>query len=203
MNKDLLIKGMIFLAGGAIGSVVTWKLVKTKYEQIIADKTEENEFLRDRYSKNKNIEKSGEALTEDLKDDIENPDELTVQEIRDKVQELGYINEQAMKEKEKEKEKEEADDMGGPEVIAPEETWEQDYPMITLTYYEGDGVLADERDRIIGNVDELVGEDFASHFGEYEDDAIYIRNSSVKAYYEILRDYGSYCEVVDSDENGD
>ena len=34
MNKDLLIKGMIFLAGGAIGSVITWKLVKTKYETI-------------------------------------------------------------------------------------------------------------------------------------------------------------------------
>lgn len=201
MNKDLLVKGMIFLAGGAIGSVVTWKLVKTKYEQIIADKTEENEFLRDRYSKNKNIEKAGEALTEDLKDGIENSDELTVQEIRDKVQELGYINEQAMKEKEKEKEKEEADDMGGPEVIAPEETWEQDYPMITLTYYEGDGVLADERDRIIGNVDEMVGEDFASHFGEYEDDTVYIRNPNFKSYYEILRDYGSYSEVVGGDED--
>ena len=201
MNKDLLIKGMIFLAGGAIGSVVTWKLVKTKYEQIIADKTEENEFLRDRYSENKKNKEAGETLIEGFEDDIENRDKLTVQEIRDKVQKLGYINEQVMKEKEKEKE--EADDMGGPEVIAPEETWEQDYPMITLTYYEGDGVLADERDRIIGNVDELVGEDFASHFGEYEDDAIYIRNSSVKAYYEILRDYGSYCEVVDSDENGD
>lgn len=199
MNKDLLVKGMIFLAGGAIGSVVTWKLVKTKYEQIIADKTEENEFLRDRYSKNKNIEKAGEVLTEDLKDGIENPDELTVQEIRDKVQELGYINEQAMKEKEKEKE--EADDMGGPEVIAPEETWEQDYPMITLTYYEGDGVLADERDRIIGNVDEMVGEDFASHFGEYEDDTVYIRNPNFKSYYEILRDYGSYSEVVGGDED--
>jgi hypothetical protein len=197
MNKNLLIKGMIFLAGGAIGSVVTWKLVKTKYEQIIADKTEENEFLRDRYSESKACKKVGEALTEGLKDGIENPDKLTVQEIRDKVQELGYINEQAMKEKEKE----EADDMGGPEVIAPEETWEQDYPMITLTYYEGDGVLADERDRIIGNIDEMVGEDFASHFGEYEDDTVYIKNPNFKSYYEILRDYGSYSEVVGGDED--
>lgn len=200
MNKDLLVKGMIFLAGGAIGSVVTWKLVKTKYEHIIADKTEENEFLRDRYSKNKNIEKAGEALAEGFKDGIENPDKLTVQEIRDKVQELGYINEQVMKEKEEE---EEVEDMGGPEVIAPEETWEQDYPMITLTWYEGDGVLADERDKIIGNIDEMVGEDFASHFGEYEDDTVYIRNPKFKAYYEILRDYGSYSEVVGGDEDRD
>lgn len=191
MNKDLLVKGMIFLAGGAIGSVVTWKLVKTKYEQTIEDKNEEIVFLRDRYSESKAGKKDG----------VEDPEELSIQEIRDKVQELGYINEQAMKEKEKEKEKEEADDMGGPEVIAPEETWEQDYPMITLTYYEGDGVLADERDRIIGNVDEMVGEDFASHFGEYEDDTVYIRNPNFKSYYEILRDYGSYSEVVGGDED--
>lgn len=203
MNKDLLIKGTIFLIGGAIGSVVTWKLVKTKYEQIIADKTEENEFLRDRYSgKNITLKEVAEAAAKegfDVDISLDEPEELTVQEIRDKVQELGYINEQAMKEKEKEKE--EADNMGGPEVIAPEETWEQDYPMITLTYYEGDGVLADERDRIIGNVDEMVGEDFASHFGEYEDDTVYIRNPNFKSYYEILRDYGSYSEVVGGDED--
>lgn len=190
MNKDLLIKGMIFLAGGAIGSVVTWKLVKTKYEQIIADKTEENEFLRDRYSKNNNGVKG-------LKDGIENPDKLTVQEIRDKVQELGYVNEQVMKEKEKEMEDEE--NVEKPYVIAPEESWEQDYPTITLTYYEGDGVLADDNDKIIDNIDELVGEDFADHFGEYEDDSVYIRNDAFKIYYEILRDYGKYWDSEESD----
>lgn len=185
MNKDLLIKGTIFLAGGAIGSVVTWKLVKTKYEQIIADKTEENEFLRDRYSKNKNIEKDG----------IENPEKLTVREIRDRAQELGYVNEQVMKEKEMEDE----ENVEKPYVIAPEESWEQDYPTITLTYYEGDGVLADDNDKIIDNIDELVGEDFADHFGEYEDDSVYIRNDEFKIYYEILRDYGKYWDSEESD----
>ena len=189
MNKELLIKGMIFLAGGAIGSVITWKLVKTKYEQIIADKTEENEFLRDRYSNKKDIilkDVVETAVKEGMDVDI------SVQEIRDKVQELGYINEQVMKDKEREKEDEE--DMEGPCVIAPQESWEQEYPTITLTYYEGDGVLADDRNRIIDNIDELVGEDFADHFGEYEDDSVYIRNDAFKAYYEILRDYGKYSE---------
>ena len=46
MNKDLLIKGMIFLAGGAIGSVVTWKLVKTKYEKFA---NEEIDSMREYY----------------------------------------------------------------------------------------------------------------------------------------------------------
>lgn len=196
MNKDLLVKGMIFLAGGAIGSVVTWKLVKTKYEQTIEDKNEEILFLRDRYSsESKSGKKTGEEITEGLKDGIEEPDELSIHKIRERVQELGYINDRVMKEKEREDEK----NMKRPYVIAPEESWEQDYPTITLTYYEGDGVLADDRNKIIDNVDELVGEDFAEHFGEYEDDSVYIRNDAMEVYYEILRDYGSYSEsdVID------
>ena len=31
MNRDMLIKAFIFTAGAAIGSVVTWKVIKTKY----------------------------------------------------------------------------------------------------------------------------------------------------------------------------
>ena len=111
------------------------------------------------------------------------------------MQELGYVNEQVMKEKEMEDE----ETVEKPYVIAPEESWEQDYPTITLTYYEGDGVLADDNDKIIDNIDELVGEDFADHFGEYEDDSVYIRNDAFKIYYEILRDYGKYWDSEESD----
>ena len=83
-----------------------------------------------------------------------------------------------------------------PEVVAPEETWEKDYPTISLTYYEGDQTLTDDQDKIITNVAELVGEDFASHFGEYEDDSVFIRNDKIGVYYEILRDYGSYSDYM-------
>ena len=186
MNKDLLIKGMIFLAGGAIGSVVTWTLVKTKYEQTIEDKNEEILFLRDRYSERK----AGEHIVKGINDGIEDPEELSIQEIRAKVQGLGYINEQIMKDKEKEEE----EDMDRPEIITPTESWEQDYPTLSLTYYEGDGVLANDDNEIIENVDELVGEDFADHFGEYEEDSVFVRNDKHGVYYEILRDYGCYSE---------
>lgn len=180
--KGIFTKGMIFLAGGVIGSVISWAVVKTKYEQTIEDKNEEIAFLRDRYSGNKHSKKVTEG--------VKHTDEMSVQEIREKVQELGYINEQVMKEKE-EVEK----DVERPYVIAPEETWEQEYPTITLTYYEGNNVLADDHDKIIGNVDELVGEDFAEHFGEYEDNCVYVRNDTMGVYYEILRDYGSHPEI--------
>ena len=179
MNKDLLIKGMIFLAGGAIGSLVTWKLVKTKYEQI-AD--EEIDSMREYYTIKINGEKTAE-------------DKPTVQEIRDEVQKLGEINKQVMAEQDEDEEEDE-EDMSGPVVIPPEESWERDYPTLSLIYFEGDTVLADESDKIVGNIDELVGEDFASHFGEYEEDSVFVRNDKLGVYYEILRDYGTYAEHI-------
>lgn len=190
--KDIVSKGIIFLTGGVIGSVIAWAVVKTKYERTIEDKNEEIAFLRDRYSGNKPSKKVPEIIGKGLAEGIENPDEMTVQKIRDKVQELGYINEQVMAEKEKEEDEE---DVEKPYVIAPEETWEQEYPTITLTYYEGNNVLADDHDKIIGNVAELVGEDFAEHFGEYEDNCVYVRNDAMGVYYEILKDYGSHPEI--------
>jgi len=185
VKKSILSKGAIFLIGSVIGSVVTMVLTKAKYDRVIDDKNEEIAFLRDRYS----ITKNGEYINEGIKKGIEKADDLIVQQIRDKVQELGYINEQVMKERD------DVNNMNKPYVIAPEETWEQDYPTISLTYYEKDGVLADERDKIIKNADELVGDDFVSHFGEYEDDCVYVRNDELKVYYEILKDSGSYSEV--------
>ena len=48
MNRDMLVKAFIFTAGAAIGSVVTWKVIKTKYEQI---SKEEIESVREEYQR--------------------------------------------------------------------------------------------------------------------------------------------------------
>ena len=48
MNNSILSKAFIFAVGAAIGSAVTWKLVKTKYEKI-AD--EEIESVKEVYLK--------------------------------------------------------------------------------------------------------------------------------------------------------
>lgn len=193
MSKDLITKILLFTTGAAVGSAVSWMLVKTKYEKTIEDKNEEIEFLRDRYSsKDITIRDVAEAAAKegfDVDISLDEPEELTIHEISEKVRKLRYNNESY-------NEEEDEDDMCGPEVIAPEESWEQDYPVISLTYYEEDGVLVDEHNKIIGNAGELVGEDFADHFGEYEDDSVFIRNRKNKVYYEILKDYGSYSDSI-------
>ena len=64
--------------------------------------------------------------------------------------------------------------------------------MISLTYYSGNGVLVDDNEEQVDNVEELVGEDSLKHFGEYEDDSVYVRNDERKCDYEILLDESNY-----------
>lgn len=82
-----------------------------------------------------------------------------------------------------------------PYVIRPDEFDElDDYDVESLTYWS-DGVLTDDNDDVIENVDEIVGIDSLTHFGEFEDDSVFVRNDRLKCDYEILIDYRAYSEV--------
>ena len=69
------------------------------------------------------------------------------------------------------------------------------YTTETLTYY-ADHVLTDDFDNPIEDVEAMVGEESLNHFGEYEEDAVYVRNERHKIDYEILLDERKYTEVV-------
>ena len=85
----------------------------------------------------------------------------------------------------------------GPYVIPPEQFGDdEEYEQISLTYY-ADGVLADENDEVIEDVEDAVGIDSLNHFGEYEDDSVFVRNDARKCDYEILLDQRTYSEVVE------
>lgn len=70
-------------------------------------------------------------------------------------------------------------------VISPRELNDSDYETITLKYYDDD-ILTDDRDEIIEDPTGIVGDDFKKHFGEYEDDCVYVRNDNLDIDYEIL-----------------
>ena len=193
MNKDSIVKGMIFVAGAAIGSLVTWKMVKTKYEQIAQ---EEIESVREAFGRG----------NDDTEEPAENEEENIVmagpsvsEEIRGIVEKLGYTAESNEKEKpneEKEESKEEEDeeDMDSkPYVISPDEFGDCEYITVSLSYYL-DGIVTNEQGKIVANTDELIGEDFADHFGEYEDDSVFVRNDRLGMDFEILKDYRDYYE---------
>lgn len=88
-----------------------------------------------------------------------------------------------------------------PFVITYNEYFEDDdddYGRITITYWEEDDILADEREQMIPDIEALVGHDNLKHFGKGSDDEniVYVRNDKIKANFEIIKDPRSYSEVV-------
>lgn len=67
-----------------------------------------------------------------------------------------------------------------------------------FTYFEADDQMMDEREKLINNIDEIVGHDNLQRFGlgSRDRNALYVRNDQRKADFEILRDKRSYQEVV-------
>lgn len=65
-----------------------------------------------------------------------------------------------------------------------------DYTVAELTLYS-DGVVADDRDEIVENAEELLGENFRNLFDEGSDE-LYIRNDLRCCDYEILKDLQPY-----------
>lgn len=175
MSKNTLSKLFVFLAGAAVGSAVTWKLVETKYKKIAQ---EEIDSVREVYA-------SSQVETDtDEEEDIDE-DEEDLGSYHEYVSGLGYTDQS----------KKEEDDVVEPYVISPEEYDEVGYETVSLYYYE-DGVLENAITReVIKNARYLVGDDFMNHFGEYEPDSVYIRNDDIETDFEILKDGGRYSEV--------
>lgn len=166
-----------FTLGVAAGSVATWKLIKTKYEQIAK---EEIDSVKEVYSKKK-------ELVEDEYDEEEIiEDENSEYEYNKIISKQNYKNEKGGSES-MENEK--------PRIIPPEEFGENDdYETISLIYYEDD-VLTDDVGDVIYDIENTVGEGYETHFGHYEDDTVFVCNDRLKCYYEILRDYGKYSDL--------
>lgn len=170
---------IIFTAGVAIGIAASWKFFENKYKKIAQ---EEIDSVKEVFSRR---EKDNSDSTDENTDDAEEEivDE-TFQEYSTLVNDLGYTNEKK----------------GGvtvnnrPYVIPPEEFGESDYGTESLTYY-ADGILTDDFDNPIEDVEAMVGEDSLTHFGEYEDDSVFVRNDGHKTDYEILRDERNFSDI--------
>ena len=79
-----------------------------------------------------------------------------------------------------------------PHIIPPGLVGDEDsYDTETLTYYS-DGVLTDDQDNPIEDIQGMIGNDSLMHFGEYEPDAVYVRNDRLKIDFEILLDNDRY-----------
>ena len=172
MSRDKISKALIFTVGAAVGSAVTWKVLKTKYEQIAND---EIASVKETYASKHKKDESEEESDDDYEEII---DEDEIKNLAEIISQNGYNEEESIKEGLKNMVK-------GPYVISPDEYDENDYETETLYYYP-DGVLTDTYDNIIEDVERTVGKESLEHFGEYEEDSVFVRNDDLETDYEIL-----------------
>lgn len=87
-----------------------------------------------------------------------------------------------------------------PYVVLHDEFMENDpdYHQPSLTYYEGDDILADEKDEPIEDVEGTVGVANLQRFGHGSKDTkvVYVRNERLALDFEITRSPGKYTEEV-------
>ena len=199
--KKIIFNTVLFTVGAAIGSAVTWNVVKNKYERLIHDEIEafkvdyarcmsctcDEETHEDEYSEDDD--------EEDECVDDEDPNMTTYRDIANEYGESGDYTEN---------DEEGAGDedipyINGPYVIPPEDFGDGnfDHDLISITYY-ADGVLADDWYMEL-DIEETVGEDSLKHIGDHADGVIHVRNERLNADYEVVSDPRNYADLIAND----
>lgn len=187
------------VGGAAVGSLITWfvtkKICEKKYKEI-ADKeiasvkenfTVPKEITDSIIEKKKEVSKEKSIAKEatnklSLSEYAKNIKSYVNYSNSESKEEVGYDGLKRINFK----------PSGKIEIIEPDDYGDdEEYDQISLTLY-ADGILADEDDRVINDVEGLIGEGTLASIGKYEDDAIHVKNEGTKCYYEILVDERGY-----------
>lgn len=188
---------LCFVTGAVIGSVVTWKLIEKKYKDL-AD--EEIESVIETFKNRKpritkdNVKETVEKVINKYKEPKEIVEDIVTAER------YSIENEEEIDEDDESNYTvniDNDDTVITPYVIEPERFGEyNEYGTKTLTYY-ADNVLTDEIDNPITSEEmvTMIGPDALDHFGEYEDDSVYIRDEMNEMDYEILKSEKTFSEI--------
>lgn len=214
MNKSIF--GVVgFVLGAAAGSLVTWKLIEKKYMDMADD---EIRSVKEMYrSKIVNPE-----VLDEKNDDIfvarKGPEFTVSMELTDEGKQLAeklnkltgsYLSDEEKPDytvysQTKEKHNVFDDTMPSepevkhdePYIIDPTEFGEfSEYEQRELTYYK-DGVICENDTDMIDPYDIFGDLDVGDHFGEYENDRVFVRDDRRQVDYEILRDERTFMEVL-------
>lgn len=214
MNKSIF--GVIgFVLGAAAGSLVTWKLIEKKYMDMaddeirsvkemyrskivnyeVLDETNEDVFVAQKgpeFTVSMELTDEGKQLIDKLNNltttyvsDDEKPDYTAYSQAKEK----HNVFDDAMPTEPEVKHDE-------PYIIDPTEFGEfSEYEQRELTYYK-DGVICENDTDMIDPYDIFGDLDVGDHFGEYENDRVFVRDDKRQVDYEILRDERTFMEVL-------
>ncbi len=190
MNAD---RAFIFIAGVAVGASTAWFCLRKHYADIAQ---EEIDSVKKTYARANNpIEK--EPAHPDTDDELNQKEEM-LNIIKTHYAQIDNDNRNNDYTSYSSgvtlyKEEFDPDISSEPYVIPPDECGEEpEYSITELTYFALDDILVDSFGEIVEDPDILVGRNFKDHFGEYEDDSVFVRNEELKCDFEILKDLDNY-----------
>lgn len=217
-NIRLALGGVLLFSTGlgiglAVGRALTVKKLDAEYDARLAEET----VRIDKFYKMMRKEPPYDDIRTAAKAYSERLDELDAHlEYSEKVTDLGYTEDEGEDldpEVVPEPEPEETvtdelakimrispRDLGDPYIVTVQEFFDEcdDYDTHSVTYYEDDRMLVDDRGSIISDVEGNLGPDYNLAFGlgSGEPHVVYIRNPRRTNDYEVLREPGSYTEDV-------
>lgn len=192
--KKTIINVLLFTTGAAIGSLVTWKVVKTKYERIAQ---EEIDSVKETWARLM-CEGDNDTFEDDI--DEEEADEYDDSSVMaDYTTLAGKYSRTSDAEVENGKEGEEDYEvpiMNGPYVITPDEYGDGncDHNLCCITYYSDD-VLADDWGVVL-DIEDTIGRDALEHIGDFAEGVVHVRNEQLQIDYEVVQDARTYTEVM-------
>lgn len=189
--KNSIIALLSFAMGAGAGILATRQYFDKKYSDI---SQEEIDSVKAAFKMQENTEVSPHKEENEVDDDSDQLED----EVNDVIEQAGYSRPSQKVEYEthmpKKRETSKQDTKPVTEVITPEVFGtNDDFDEIELIYWT-DGVVTCD-DEVIDDVDDLIG-DALEHFGDYEDDAVHVRNYKYKVDYEVLMDNRSYHETA-------
>ena len=194
MNK--LYVFLAFVAGGVCGVLGT----KTYFEDLYRRQYEEDLESVKRVWTYKKPSSEEESNKNDEPSIDTKPRENEMYEYAKILQKKGYVNYGDAPV--------DVSEMNAPEVYTPPENYKDPYPIspdilgsdgydqITLFYTE-DKVLLNEDDTKVTDIEDVIGLESLNHFGEYEEDVLYVRNERLRTDYEVLMDPRTYARVLE------
>lgn len=199
-------KIFIFLLGGAVGSTVTYFLVR---ESIQKRADEEIESVVQTFKKRfDELNKTPINLQPDCEKEVSDEDEQknlkeiideAVNEYDKQVKDLGYsVGVDLSEDNNYTVNTDNSKEVIAPYIISEEEFGDMGYDEETLIFYE-DSILADENDNTIVDIENLVGNTL-SNFDDYTE-TLYVRNEDLQKDYIIIRSEKRYNDIVMEDDN--
>lgn len=187
---------LTFVIGACIGSLFTFLYMSEKHKRFLEEEADWCENLANEIKTRETDEERSNRIEEELNNEFEQEKKVLIMN-KDRYKKIAtnYSNSPEIPEPKIKQVR------ILPYVISFEEfcEGEDNHDKITITYYAGDGILVDEEEEIIEDVERLVGEDnLINKFGEGSDDpdVLYVRNERMGIDYEIVRQHTCYSEVV-------